>query len=131
MKGSNWRKRYRRPSILRPGSSPPEWSTGALRRRPVSPINGCGMALGPLDCVEAIVLHAGVVYRLYHGEVGLTATLRAAKGLAAIVDFLKAADAQRGIPTTDIAAHPHRAERLAQRAESVGFMGPGFGHDRR
>jgi hypothetical protein len=56
------------------------------------------MALRPLDCVEAIVLHAGFLDRLYHGQVGLAATLGAAKGLAAIVDILKAADAQRRIP---------------------------------
>jgi hypothetical protein len=74
---------------------------------------------------------SGGLDRLYHGEVGLTATLRAAKGLAAIVDFLKAGDAQRGIAPAYVAAHPHRAKRLAQRAEGVGLMRPGFGHDRR
>lgn len=31
-----------------------------------------------------------------------------------IVDFLKTSDAQRGIAPTDIAAHPHGAECLAQ-----------------
>jgi hypothetical protein len=60
------------------------------------------VALGPLDCVEAIVLHAGFLDRLYHGEVGLAATLRAAKGLAAIVDLLKAANAS----ISGIAEHP-------------------------
>ena len=55
------------------------------------------MALGLLDCGEAIVLRAGFLDGLYHCEVGPASTLRAAKGLAAIVDFLKAPDAQRGI----------------------------------
>ncbi len=86
------------------------------------------MPPGVLALVEAIVLHAGFVNRLYHGQVCLAATLRAAKRLAAIVDFLKATDAQRGIAPAYVAAQPHRAERLAQRAEGVGFMGPGFGH---
>jgi hypothetical protein len=81
------------------------------------------MALGPLDCVEAIVLHAGFRDRLNDGEVGLTVTPRATKGLAAVVDFLKATDAQRGIAPANVAAHPHSAERLAQRTEGVGFMG--------
>ncbi len=70
------------------------------RRAPAStcePIDGYGVVLGPLDCVQAIVMHSGFLDRLYHGQVRLTATLRAAKGLAPIVDFLKAADAQRGI----------------------------------
>jgi hypothetical protein len=65
------------------------------------------MALWPLNGVEAIVLHAGFLDRLNHREIGLAAALRGAKGLAAIVNFLKAADAQRGIaPTDNIAAHP-------------------------
>jgi hypothetical protein len=31
-------------------------------------IDGRSMALGPLDCVQAIVLHAGFLDRLNHGE---------------------------------------------------------------
>jgi hypothetical protein len=42
-----------------------------------------GVTLGPVDCVQAIVLHAGFPDRLNDGQVGLAATLRAAKGLAA------------------------------------------------
>jgi hypothetical protein len=84
-----------------------------------------------LDRVEAIVLHAGFLDRLYHGEIGLAATLRAAKGLGPIVDVLKATDAQRGIAPAEVAAHPHCAKCLAESAEGVGLMGPGFGHDRR
>ena len=121
----------RRPPTLRPGSSPPEWSTATPRRRPVSRPTAVGWALGPLDCVKAVVLHTGFLGRLDHGQVGLAATLRAAKGLAAIVDFLKAPDTQRSIAPAYVAAQPHCAERLAQRAEGVGRMGPSFGHDRR
>ena len=95
------------------------------------PIDGCGMALRLLDCFQAIVLHSGFLNRLNKGQVRLIATLGAAKGLAAIVDFLKATDAQRGIASAYVAAQPHRAERLAQSAEGIGLMGPGFGHDRR
>ena len=68
---------------------------------------------------------------LYDGQIGLAATLRAAKGLAAVVDILKAADAQRGIAAAYVAADPHRAECLAQRAEGVGLVWPRSGHDRR
>jgi hypothetical protein len=39
------------------------------------------MALGLLDGVQAMVLHAGVLDGLYHSEVGLAATLRATKVL--------------------------------------------------
>ena len=88
------------------------------------------MPLGVLALVEAIVLHAGFLGRLNYGQVGLAAALRAAKGLAPIVDFLKAADAQRGIAPADIAAHPHCAKCLAQRAKGEGLVRPGPGHDR-
>ena len=47
-------------------------------------------------------------------------------------EILKTADAQRGaIAPTDIAAHPHGAERRAKRAEGVGIIGPSLGHDGR
>jgi hypothetical protein len=36
-------------------------------------IDGCGIALGPLHRIEAIVLHAGFLDRLHRGEVGITA----------------------------------------------------------
>ena len=75
------------------------------------------------EVIQPIVAHAGFFDRLDQDQVGLAATLRAAKGLAAIVDLLKAADAQRGIAPTDIAAQPHRAEGLAQRAECKGLWG--------
>lgn len=78
------------------------------------------MAHGSLDCVQAIVLHAGFLDRLNDGQVSLAATLRAAKSLAPIVHFLKATNAQRGIAPTDISAHPHGTECLAKRAEGVG-----------
>jgi hypothetical protein len=45
------------------------------------PIDACSTAIGPLDCVEAIVLHACFLYWINHGEVCLAAILRAAKGL--------------------------------------------------
>ena len=62
------------------------------------PIDGCRMAIGPLDCVEAIVLHARFFDWINHGEVSLAATLRTAKGLAPTVDVRKADDVQCGIP---------------------------------
>jgi hypothetical protein len=78
------------------------------------PIDGRGMPPWVLALVEPIVLHAGFLGRLNHGQVRLTATPRAAKGLAAIIDFLKATDARRGIAPANVAAHPHRAERFAR-----------------
>ena len=71
-----------------------DWHATASSREP---INGCGVALWSLDGVQAIVLHAGFLDRLNDGEIGLAGTLRAAKGLAAIVDVLKASDAQARI----------------------------------
>lgn len=65
------------------------------------------MALGPLDRVEAIVLHGGFLDGLYHGEVGLAATLRAAKGLAPIVDFLQTGQVR-----------PRERRQTSQRRES-------------
>jgi len=76
------------------------------------------MALRPLDCVQVIVLHARFLDRLYHGELGLAATLRATKGLAAIVDILKTTDAQRGIAPANVAALLERvavSDGLSQR----------------
>jgi len=47
-----------------------------------------GVTLGSLNCVQAIVLHAGFLDRLNHREVGLPATLRAAKGLTTKAHWL-------------------------------------------
>jgi hypothetical protein len=63
-------------------------------------------------------------------QLTITPHHRAAKGLAPIIDFLKATDAQRGIPSADIAAHPHCAKCLAQCAEGERLVRPGPGHDR-
>jgi len=49
---------HRRPSTLCRGSSPPE-STWLTKTSTREPIDGCGVALEPLNCVETIVLHAG------------------------------------------------------------------------
>ena len=49
----------------------------------------------PCAPVKAIVRHAGFLDRLNHGEISLAATLRAAKGLAAIVDFLQPGQVRR------------------------------------
>ena len=92
------------------------------------PIDGCRMAIGPLDCVEAIVLHACFFDWINHGEVPLAATLRAAKGLVPIVDVLKAADVQWGIP--EHTAVQRRSAYLASDSEeaaepiSLGAKGP-------
>lgn len=80
------------------GSSLPEWSRGRVEASTRELIDGCSMAIGPLDCVEAIVLHACFFDWINHGDVRLAAKLRAAKGLAAIADVLKATDVQWGIP---------------------------------
>ena len=93
-------------------------------RVPIGQAIGCRLvALRVVERVQPIVGHAAFFDRLDQGQVSLAATLRAAKGLGAVVDFLKAPDAQRDIAPAYIAAHPHGAECLAQSAEGEGLMG--------
>ena len=51
------------------------WSDRRATASTRKPIDGRGMSARVFALVEAIIMHAGFLDRLYHGEVGLTATL--------------------------------------------------------
>jgi hypothetical protein len=93
--------------------------------------HGRGMARRRLHLIQAIVFHAALLVGLDHGDEGLGATARATEGPGAVIDPEQAGEPQPGVTPAGVAAHPHRTKCLVQRADGVGFMGPGFGHDGR
>ena len=88
--------------------------------------------LRSLNLVQALVFHPGLFDRLHNAHSRIRPAARAAAGLGAIIRVTQLGpNVEAGIAPADIAANPHRAERLCQCAESIGLEGPRADHDGR